>query len=439
MRTVLLAAGFLFFAAVPPGRAEEAPVRTWTWKQCLDSAWARNPELNKAWTEIERVEGVIINREAILYPNLAAAGGAVPPFFNIGMNQLLFNRAVAPALRSEIPLRAAIALNYQFTLHNIIFGVRMQYLTVLFLQDQIRIRARYLALLESNAKTLPMLFEGGRVRRADVTRLDVNISLARERLTQARLALDLAKLELVNLMGVDPAEAGPLQMLGSLEPALPADMQESHWVPVALTDRLDLQLFRQLRDLNVEEVAIASATAYPQANGYALYKSTDHMPAFLSSLGSSEDGSTKDDDVSKSEIGAQAVWRLFDGGMTRGNKMQAQSVVVTREALIANLEKQIPGEVTVSLESLQLSYDSWASMERGRGLGAESVALANIAFGRGAISQVELIKAEQDAVGREETTLAALYRVELSKLALLRSTGQIIRLVIGNPKEAKNQ
>ena len=119
--------------------------------------------------------------------------------------------------------------------------------------------------------------------------------------------------------------------------------------------------------------------------------------------------------------------------------MQAQSVVVAREALIADLEKQIPGEVTVSLESLQLSYDSWVSMEKGRGLGAESVALANIAFCRGTIDQVELIKAEQDAVGREETTLAALFRVELSKLALMRSTGQIIKLVIGNPQEAKNQ
>jgi outer membrane protein TolC len=291
----IVALWVFLFSALPAWTAgEEAKAPVFSLRECIGMAFEKNPEL-KTYYEKEIGAGASLNMQRAGYnpgvnfsasyggnsTNTSGQGAFVEKKYYSGLVSLQmtvfdFGRTRYSVLAAREDLSAA---HYDFlsAVNRIILGVKQDYLTVLGRQKLLEVAGETVKIQQQHLLQSENFFRVGIRSRIEVTKAEVDLANARLELIKSQNALNLARVQLNNSMGLEADF--PLFGLSeeelNLEPGdAPRDAYE-----VALKNRPDChRMTSQLKSLEAQ-VRKAQSDYNPSLSGNVSYgKSGSNFP-----------------------------------------------------------------------------------------------------------------------------------------------------------------
>jgi len=244
-------------------------------------------------------------------------------------------------------------------------------------------------------------FAAGAVTKVDVDRAELALVRDSQQEVEARYGQSQAYRALSTLIQADaPFVVKPPE-------ALP---------PPASTD-LDMAL--HLRpEFRALELSTKSSDAASRAYGW---KWAPTLSAFANAHIGNYVGFTGDD--YSWAAGVQLDWTLFDGGSRDAQRKLAAAQAAQAEAQAAVLTDQIRDGLTDNKNLLETKRQAVAASQRGVDLALESLDLIRSQYEAGTITQVDLLAAQDNLVGAQESLAQSRFDVAIADLALRRTAG----------------
>lgn len=166
---------------------------------------------------------------------------------------------------------SAAEMDVDWARRTAVMTVAADFLALVEGEEQLRVRTEALAAQESELRQVEQFVEGGRRPIADLYQQQANVAAARADLVEAERARDLASMELVSLLELDPAGA-----YSFVAPPVEVGEDASGNVLETLIDRAldrrpDLQATRVLEDAAEQQVRMAGAAWWPTVSLSAGY------------------------------------------------------------------------------------------------------------------------------------------------------------------------
>ena len=404
----------------------------------LDAALARtlenNPEIRHAKLDLELAAGRRLTLRAIAFPDVrvnvpaGVQGGKragedpVQPFaFAQGaLTQALFNAAIPPSLRrGNIELLLAqqrLNLAAVEQLHT----ARLAFHTAAY-QNALRGFAEaQRERLQANARAQSDRYQAGQADRQAVSVARVLEVELTPRVEESRRASNGALLTLAQAMGENVS--GLLPTIDEEVVFAPVEINVDAEAQYALNRRTDLKLARLLVQAAREDERIARAAYYPQI---AATVSGTYIPVTEIRRGGEGSARRSDDIVSsQARAGLAYTWRVIDNGRVGGVVMRQRALREANEAVLANLEAQVPRElqrIQNNLRSLQSRHDALLKA----GVVAEQTARdVQNSLGQGLASQLEYRTAESSFLQSRPGLLAVAYEQQVALAERDRITGR---------------
>lgn len=242
-----------------------------------------------------------------------------------------------------------------------------------------------------------------------VLQSQVNLSNEQQRLNEARRDQRTARRRLTEILNVNGSvellAADPVEQAGSWKLSL----EES--IVLALKNRAELEEQLVQRDLSKEQRRTALTSQLPRLNLSASYGVLGLIP------GDGNPYATRGwaDGYS---LSARLTWNLFDGGATQARVKQRELDIALAESRFSQLQNQIRREVEQSYFTLESSFDSIGTAEKGVEQAKESLRLARLRFQAGVGTQTDVINSETDLTRAQRNLLLAIigYNRALSSL-----------------------
>lgn len=424
--------GLLLVPMLSPG-ADVAPL---TWSHCVNLALEHNPEFKLAQLRLEETEGIILEKKSNFLPKAQANAVTLPPTLVFGIVQPIYSTAMGPASRSYPAGRSAARINAQLTLLELIYQLRIAFARALYTAQLADIYRKDVEILKDRLQRAPALFEAEKLKKIDVAELEVRTGLAEEKLSHAVKEKELARLDLVELMGISPSHRSVAgNPSGRMEDQVPEDFDVNRLVKRAIQNRRDLQLAKKIKLLADENILITRSPHHPLPYAFGNTILTGNPPHFMKPLTDALDPqSSEQDDVNRDIVFARATigvgisWRLFDGGDIEGKVQSAQAEAVKQDVLVRELEQDIPLQVEQTVKAL-LSVLKLADKLKKSNLQPADLEKARKLFEAGEASQLEILDALEQSIRFEEVKLTLAYYRSLARASLDRATGDGIQIL----------
>ena len=302
----------------------------------VNVALKQNGNILRGKNDLEATYGVVIQTKAIALPSVKVSGNyqittetEQPPFpapvqdqswtANIQLVQSIYEGGrIKSAFRTAKLTKDQALLQYQTIIADALLQVRIAYYDVLLAADQIEVNEASIKLLTQQLDDQKRRYEAGTVPRFNVLQAEVELSNQRPKLFQARNAHRIAKNNLANFLGyrIPPQvwEDIPLKLTDHLDYA-PYQVDLPVALGKALENRTELAALKKAEALRKEGIITAQAGQKPSVQLFGGYGARNS--AFSNDPGRDIDGVTG---------GAQVSWSIFDGQLTKGKVMQAQSL-----------------------------------------------------------------------------------------------------------------
>lgn len=443
----------------------------------LNIAAAQNASIRAARDEVQARFGVAIQVRAIVFPKLIASGqynirqdslieqnqNRDIPGFTIPLPQLQITRIVTPtrrffrattdivetevgggtrprvnnqiwnvdvrlvqsiyeggrlmsALRQDRLIREQAMLDFQTTLADQLLNVRIAYDDAQLAELQVRLHEQSVNLLGQLLGKISEQKKVGAVTEFEELRAKLEQNNARTPLATARQDLVIAKQNLVQLMGYDEPPTAPNSLPLDLITPLHS-FQYDGSLPQALVTaeelRPELASIRVAAKLADEAILVAKAGTKPSVQAFAAYDA-------ISRVQSRNAG----DPLVGGLAGVQFQWPIFDGFLTRGKIVEAKG----RRAQIEDNTDELKRQITLQVRS------EWARMVEARNIlnvqagnvkiGVRALELANVRFGAGIGSQVEVLSAQTALTDARSFYADALRNYSVAYSRFLRATGE---------------
>jgi len=341
-------------------------------------------------------------------------GGKDQAGATLAVVQPLYNAQAAPALRSARLQEKADKASLADRMVVIAAEVKQTYWQIVVLQERIRLQNES---LERNRKALEdakSLLAQGRALRVDTLRAYTSVKNLEPDLLKLSYAMEVGKLQLKTLMGIDSLQE--IQLSDSLivpgAAALPA---EADIYGEALKNRPDLQALALQPQIDDQQIAFAAAARKPLVNAVGQYQVQTQVNRFNYLEGYYP---------SVPFVGVQVSVPLFTGfsniAKTKQAKLGKQQSELRRDnayeqlkadvhQVVADIHEtttRIQTRLTVK-ETAQLSYD-----------------ITQYRYARGVASRLELTDAELALTAAQSNYLEAIYDYLSARIALDRITGR---------------
>jgi outer membrane protein TolC len=425
--------------SVPPG--DGLPV-TLSLSEALTLAMDHNREIKVAGLDIARSAEEKKVARSLSLPAAGITGQAshyfdLPPFFGLGdasgnkvpygryggkdqltatlwVTQSLYNPASKPALlRSEkVEEQNKLLLGDKQTA--IAAGVRQTYLRILVLGERIRLQKESLGRNQKALDDAKSLLAQGRALRVDTLRAFTSVKNLEPDLLRLSYAIEVGKLQLKTLIGIDSAQEVVLSDSLSLPPAV-AIPDEKEAYAEAEKSRPDLGAMALQPGIDEQQIRLADAARRPsvslvgqyniqtQANRFnyfdALYPSTPYVGAQVSiPLFSGNANLAK---VREARLSRQQSVTRFDNARSQLRAEVRQAVADALEA-----SARIRTRITVK-EAATLSYD-----------------ITQYRYANGVASRLELTDAELALTTAQSNYLEAVFDYISALIELDRTRGR---------------
>ncbi len=241
----------------------------------------------------------------------------------------------------------------------------------------------------------------------DVVRSLVELQTQQQRLNSRGADFRKQKIALARIIGV-PLDreiilSEPLAYTTSAIPDEPAAVHE------ALTDRADLQAAEAQVEAAQRALSAAHAERLPSISVNGNYGFLGATPASARAV--------------YGVSGALNV-PIWQGGRTRGDILQAEATLHTRQAELEDGRVGIEQDVRNALIEIQTATGQVHLAESNRTYANETLSEARDRFAAGVATTVEVVQAQEQVASAESDYISSLFSFDLAKLSLARACGR---------------
>ncbi|HTJ79603.1 MAG TPA: TolC family protein [Rariglobus sp.] len=401
-------------------------------KSAISYALQHNYNIRLAREAIREQEGLIVEVEAQILPNVSANAsyskkdddlvqGPTPSTQDwtiaIQVRQAIYaGGGIKAAIDAQGLVRDASLLNLKATINNALLDVRTKFFNILLARDQIKVQEENIALLNEQLRNVTNRFKAGTVSNFDVLQAEVQLANAQPTLITARntyrTSLDQLRQSLGAPASLTADSSKTFEVEGTLQ-FTPAQYDLNSALESARANRPELLALSKTEQAQQRNIRLQKAGYLPTVDlvgGYEWIKKSSSN-RFRDSL----DGWT---------IGAEANWAIFDGRATAGRVMQARSQY---EQARLNTESQTLGidvEVRQAYSSLQEADELVQATLKTVDQAKESLRLATARFNAGTATQLDVLTSQVALSQARLNELQANYNYNVALASMRKAIGQ---------------
>lgn len=419
-------------ASPPPGnRGETASVGNdnaagtgivWTVDDVVEIATSRHPLVGQADAETAAAVARRGQAKSGYYPTIGLTTGytrsrtlayasdrsvtGTSPYVLGTISQTLsdFGRTRAGVNRTG-SLVSAAAESGQSARHDVALEAKIAYFDVLRAQKIVDVGRETLAQRESLLAQVQAFYEAGVRARIDVARAEANLYQARAEMTTALNDLAVARVTLLNRMGIDqPRDFRLADTLPTI--TVPGNLQS--WLAEAEASRPELRSIRENEQAAEFGLRAARANYYPilAASGGYGYAAED-FPL-----------------VQNYNISVLLNFPLFSGFLTREEVKEAQASLDATRFAATDLQRLVRLEVEQAALSVREASERFEARRKQKEAAGENLHLARERYNVGAGDIIEMIDAQVQMTQAEVAVIEAVYDSYISKVTLQRAIGR---------------
>jgi outer membrane protein len=303
-------------------------------------------------------------------------------------------------LKSAELERDAGGLDAERTKQDVVFSVISGYLSVIEAGEQLKVAEENLAAQQDRERDVNVLVERGSRPIADLYQQQAAVAAARSVVVEAKRAVEIARLELVQSLRLEPTAAYVFEAPALPEPsAATGELNVNALVTQALAQRVDLEAMETRVAAADQGVRAAKGSRYPTVSlsaGYGANYSSAANLGFGDQLDASRGGS----------VGLSLSFPLFDG-LSASREIERAGVQAENARLAAeDLRRQVATEV------------QRAVLDRDAAAASLDAAVARVTASRQALGATE---------ARYDAGVATLFEVTQARADFVDATSAEVR------------
>jgi len=417
-----------------PAPGPSAPSVSLSLHDAMTMALANNLTYKAAAADVGSAEGQLIQARGSSYPSVSAGYSYVhtqdPAFFLVPIAQpsgppvfqkaffsatninnvnatlqyaIYTGGAVQAAIGAAAAGFSASESNYAAVRADVLDSTTTAYYALVLTRQTATITDQAVDVGKQNLSTSQQLYEAGSAAKADVLKQQVTLANAQVATIRAHNASDLANARLANVLDINlNSYINPTEPLGITPPvySLPELLQDAQTRRPEVAAAIDA--------VTIAEKAVQEARAGTlPAIGLEISEASS-KPNFVN--------------VPQPQLSETlfAVWRFFDGGLTHGKVVQAQSAVDKAKINLHQLRNQVDLQVRDAYFNYQAAQAAVTAADSARTSAAESLRVTQLRYRAGVGTSLELSDAllaytqtqvqYASALADQSTTLVSLQR-----------------------------
>ncbi len=394
----------------------------WDLDSVVATALSRHPLVGQATAETTAAVARKGQAESAYYPSINLSGGynrtralssqsdrsvtSSSEFVEGSLSQILsdFGRTRAGANRAGALIAASREAG-ESTRQDVAFAAKVAYYGVLRARRIVDVRNETVRQRESLLIQAQAFHDAGVRARIDVVRAEANLYQARAELTAASNDLQVARITLLNRMGVD----GPREFrLADTLDATPVSGDLEVWVAEAEENRPELRAIRERERAAEYGVRGARAGYYPVLTGSGTYGYAAEDPPLRQNY----------------SLAVLLNIPLFSGFLTREQVAEARASLDSTRFAATDLRRQVRLEVEQAALSLREASERHEARRKEQEASRENLRLARERYKVGAGDIIEMIDAQVQMAQADTDVIEALYDSSISAATLLRAMGR---------------
>jgi len=405
-----------------PWMAGAAATVTWTVDQVADIAVRNHPLVRQSEAETAAAAARKGQAESPWYPSVTLSTGysrirafsvqtrqsmTTPNEFLRGdLSMLLtdFGRTSASVNQSDALLSATREAGVTVR-EDVAYTAKVGYFNVLRAGRNLDVKRETLRQRESLLKQAQAYFEAGIRAKIDVARAEANLYDARAQLSQAENDVRVARITLLNRMGVE----GPADFVLSDSLAaetIPGDLPD--WIAEAEKNRPELKSLRDRERAAAQAVRFARGGYLPTLAGAAGY-------------GYAADEAPLDQNYT---VGVTLSVPIFSGFLTREQVKEAEASLSSVRHALTDTRRQVLLQVEQAAYGVSEASERIGARKKEREASDENLRLATARYEVGAGDIIEMIDAQVQMTQADTATIDAQYDYSVSVATLLRAVGR---------------
>ena len=408
-------------AAVPPAPSPKGSV-TWSLADVTSTALKNHPLILQSDADVTAAEARKGQAQSACYPpvNLSTASSRVRSL-NTSTNQnvttpnefvrgdldwMLYDFGRTGASVDRADANAAVSReNAATTREDVAFVATVAFYNVLRAEQTVEFQRENLRQQEALYRQASAFYEAGVRAKIDVVRAEANLYDARAQLSQAENGLRVARITLLQRIGVDgPAD---FRLSGALpELSLPGTLQD--WVAEAERNRPELRALVEKERAATESLRLARAGYLPFLVGSAGYGYGAEEVPLQQNYG----------------LAVTLNYPLFSGFETREQAREASATISSARYEFIEAKRRVRLEGEVSAFSVQEAQERLSARKKQRDASEENLRLATARYEVGAGDIIEMTDAQAQMVRSETDTINTAFDFAVSHASLLRAMGR---------------
>lgn len=422
------------FGSVPTGQATSGPLNL-SLKEAFARALKYNLSVVESSQETRAARALRLHNLNALLPDLSARVSAARQQINLraegfnlsipGVNiptivgpfsvtdarayvsQEIFNWSDIKKLKSASESERASQYSYSGDRDLVILTTGNAYLIVI--SDKANVDS-----IRAQVKTAQTLYDNdidlnkhGVIASIDLLRAQVELKTQQQRMIAAQNQLDIDKLTLARVIGLPK---GQEFLLTDTVPYAPlATMTLSEALTRAYATRPDY----------------LSAKSRVQAARLAFEGAAAENYPWLSTDANFGDIGSPNFTTSHETFGFAVTLNIpiFQGSKVRSDKLQADSVLESRKAELADLDGKIDDQVRTAFFNLKSSSDLVAVAKSNIDLADQTLTQAQDRFKAGVADNLEVVQAQESVAAANQSYIASLYSFNVAKISLAQALG----------------
>jgi outer membrane protein TolC len=291
------------------------------------------------------------------------------------------------------------------TREDVAFVATVAFYNVLRAEKTLEFQQENLRQQEALYRQASAFYEAGVRAKIDVVRAEANLYDARAQLSQAENGLRVARITLLQRIGVD-GPAGFRLSAALPEFSLPGTLQD--WVAEAVRNRPELRALAEKERAATESLRLARAGYLPYIAGTAEY------------------GYLGGDFPLKETYGFTVTlnYPLFSGFETREQAKEGLSTISSARYEFIEAKRRVRLEVEVSAYGVQEAQERLSARKKQRDASEENLRLATARYEVGAGDIIEMTDAQAQMVRSETDAINTEFDFAVSYASLLRAMGR---------------
>jgi len=421
LAAIAVSAGAADNAAVPPAPSTKGSV-TWSLADVTATALKNHPLILQSDADLAAAVARKGQAQSAWYPSIDLSTGytrvrtfsdsshrnvTTPSVFARGdLNWMLYDFGRTGASVDRADANAAVSReNAVTTREDVVFVATVAFYDVLRAEKTLEFRQQNLRQQEALHRQASAFYEAGVRAKIDVVRAEANLYDARAQLSQAENGVRVARITLLQRIGVDgPAE---FWLSGDLpEFSLPGTLQD--WVAEAERNRPELRALVEKERAATESLRLARAGYLPFLAGAAGYGYEAEEAPLQENYG----------------LSVTLNYPLFSGFQTREQTKEALATISSTRYEFMETKRRVRLQVEVSAFSVQEAQERLSARKKQRDASEENLRLATARYEVGAGDIIEMTDAQAQMVRSETDAINTAFDFAVSHASLLRAMGR---------------